>query len=290
MIAARRERVLDAAEVVLAEVGVTATMDEIAEAAGIGRRTLFRYFPSREDLIAAAIERRYQRLDQEVFDDAHLEADDPDELIRRVPDDDPPGRCPDGQGALAGGRRPGGAQRARRGRRGAPAGPARLRAALHRNACGSLAGGPPPPPGWLADAFGLLESLFTYQALRLDFGRDEADIVDLTTRLMTRRPARRPGGGGDHGRRTSTTAGWSWARRTVIVERRGSGSTSATASASMNTVPGMARSSLSIVVVTVAVRGTRRNRPISPNQSSACSRFTSPCPTVLTATSPDSTT
>ena len=70
MIAARRERVLDAAEVVLAEVGVTATMDEIAEAAGIGRRTLFRYFPSREDLIAAAIERRYQRLDREVFDTA----------------------------------------------------------------------------------------------------------------------------------------------------------------------------------------------------------------------------
>ena len=80
----RRERVLDAAEIVLAEVGVTATMDEIAEAAGIGRRTLFRYFPSREDLIAAAIERRYQRLDREVFDDAHLAADDPDELIRRA--------------------------------------------------------------------------------------------------------------------------------------------------------------------------------------------------------------
>ena len=77
MLEARRERVLDAAEVVLAEVGVTATMDEIAVAAGIGRRTLFRYFPTREQLIAAAIARGYQRLDEEVFDEVHLEADDP---------------------------------------------------------------------------------------------------------------------------------------------------------------------------------------------------------------------
>ena len=84
MLEARRERVLDAAEVVLAEVGVTATMDEIAVAAGIGRRTLFRYFPTREQLIAAAIARGYQRLDEEVFDEVHLEADDAEGLIRRV--------------------------------------------------------------------------------------------------------------------------------------------------------------------------------------------------------------
>jgi AcrR family transcriptional regulator len=184
VIAARRERVLDAAEVVLAEVGVTATMDEIAEAAGIGRRTLFRYFPSREDLIAAAIERRYQRLDQEVFDDAHLEADDPDQLIRRVLTTThrvaaQMGKAHwqvaadrevlNGLGAAAAAR-----QRARR---------SYVQRFTER--LWALAGGPPPPPRWLADAFGLLESLFTYQALRLDFGRDEADVVDLTTRLMS---------------------------------------------------------------------------------------------------------
>jgi AcrR family transcriptional regulator len=182
--AARRERVLDAAEVVLAEVGVTATMDEIAEAAGIGRRTLFRYFPSREVLIAAAIERRYQRLDREVFDDAHLEADDPDELIRRVLTTThrvaaQMGKAHwqvaadrevlNGLGAAAEAR-----QRARR-----------RYVQRFTERLWELAGGPPPPPAWLADAFGLLESLFTYQALRLDFGRDEADIVDLTSRLMT---------------------------------------------------------------------------------------------------------
>jgi AcrR family transcriptional regulator len=184
LLEARRERVLDAAEVVLAEVGVTATMDEIAEAAGIGRRTLFRYFPSREDLIAAAIERRYQRLDREVFDDAHLAADDPDELIRRVLTTThrvaaQMGKAHwqvaadrevlNGLGAAAAAR-----QRARR-----------RYVQRFTERLWELAGGPPPPPAWLADAFGLLESLFTYQALRLDFGRDEADIVDLTSRLMT---------------------------------------------------------------------------------------------------------
>ena len=49
----------------------------------------------------------------------------------------------------------------------------------------ALADGPGRPPRWLADTFGLLESLFTYQALRLDFGRTDTDIVELTCRLMT---------------------------------------------------------------------------------------------------------
>ena len=132
LLEARREQVLDAAEIVLAEVGVTATMDEIAEAAGIGRRTLFRYFPSREDLIAAAIERRYQRLDREVFDDAHLAADDPDETHPAGADHDPPRAAQMGKAhwQVAADRevlnRLGAAAAA------APAGSASLRAAFHR--------------------------------------------------------------------------------------------------------------------------------------------------------------
>ncbi len=81
-----------------------------------------------------------------------------------------------------------------------------------------LAGGQPPPPGWLADAFGLLESLFTYQALRLDFGRDEADIVDLTTRLMTGALHAALAEAGVTGAAPRPAAGWSCARRTVIVD------------------------------------------------------------------------
>jgi AcrR family transcriptional regulator len=218
LLEARRERVLDAAEAVLAEVGVAATMDEIAEAAGIGRRTLFRYFPSREDLIAAAIERRYERLDREVFDDAHLAADDPDELIRRVLTTThrvaaQMGKAHwqvaadrevlNGLGAAAAAR-----QRARR-----------RYVQRFTERLWELAGGPPPPPAWLADAFGLLESLFTYQALRLDFERDEAAIVDLTSRLMTDAlhaaladagvtsdPPRRGGGGSAPGGPSSSSA------------------------------------------------------------------------------------
>jgi AcrR family transcriptional regulator len=181
---ARRERVLAAAEAVLAEVGVTATMDEIAAAAGIGRRTLFRYFPTREDLIAQAIARGYQRLDEEVFDEAHLEADDPDELIRRVLTTthrvaSQMGKAHwqvaadrevlNGLGAAAAAR-----QRARR-----------RYVKRFTERLWALAGGPGRPPRWLGDAFGLLESLFTYQALRLDFDRSEKAIVDLTARLMT---------------------------------------------------------------------------------------------------------
>jgi len=184
VVAVRRERVLDAAEVVLAEVGVAATMDDIADAAGIGRRTLFRYFPTREELIAAAIERRYQRLDEEVFDEAHLEADDPDELIRRVLTTThrvaaQMGKAHwqvaadrevlNGLGAAAAAR-----QRARR-----------RYVKRFTDRLWRLSDGPGQPPRWLADTFGLLESLFTYQALRLDFGRSEAAIVDLTCRLMT---------------------------------------------------------------------------------------------------------
>jgi AcrR family transcriptional regulator len=181
---ARRERVLDAAEVVLAEVGVTATMDEIAVAAGIGRRTLFRYFPTRERLIAAAIARGFQRLDEEVFDEVHLEADDPEELIRRVltTTHRVAARMGKAHWQVAADREVldglGDAAAARRHAR-------QVYVQRFTDRLWALADGPGRPPRWLADTFGLLESLFTYQALRLDFGRTDTDIVELTCRLMT---------------------------------------------------------------------------------------------------------
>jgi len=47
------EAILDAAANVLAEQGENASMSDIAVAAGIGRTTLYRYFPSREVLLDA---------------------------------------------------------------------------------------------------------------------------------------------------------------------------------------------------------------------------------------------
>jgi AcrR family transcriptional regulator len=48
-----RERVLDAARAVFGEQGLDASMNEIARRAGVGVATLFRRFPTRDDLIGA---------------------------------------------------------------------------------------------------------------------------------------------------------------------------------------------------------------------------------------------
>jgi len=50
-----RLRVLRAARPLLAERGLSVSMDEIAEATGVSRRSLFRHFGSRDDLIAQTL-------------------------------------------------------------------------------------------------------------------------------------------------------------------------------------------------------------------------------------------
>jgi AcrR family transcriptional regulator len=62
---ARRQGTMDrvrraALDLLLAR-GLDVTMDEIAEAAEIGRRTLFRHFESREQLLASALEQGIER-------------------------------------------------------------------------------------------------------------------------------------------------------------------------------------------------------------------------------------
>lgn len=47
--------ILDAAAAVLAERGLTASMSEIAAAAGVGRATLYRYYPNRDALLTGMI-------------------------------------------------------------------------------------------------------------------------------------------------------------------------------------------------------------------------------------------
>lgn len=51
-----RMRILDAAREVLAERGINAPIDEIARRAGVGIATLYRRFPTRAELIAAAFD------------------------------------------------------------------------------------------------------------------------------------------------------------------------------------------------------------------------------------------
>ena len=57
-----KQRILRAAGAVLAARGLAATVDDVAEAAGVSRRTIFRYFATRDALFVAVIRagvRRY---------------------------------------------------------------------------------------------------------------------------------------------------------------------------------------------------------------------------------------
>ncbi|HXA32957.1 MAG TPA: TetR/AcrR family transcriptional regulator [Acidimicrobiales bacterium] len=58
--------ILDAAALVLSAKGDTASMEDVASAAGVGRATIYRYFPSRDDLLSAladvAIEDAHRRI------------------------------------------------------------------------------------------------------------------------------------------------------------------------------------------------------------------------------------
>ncbi len=53
-----QERVVEAARAVFAEKGLEASTNEIARRAGVGVATLFRRFPTRDDLVAAAFEEK----------------------------------------------------------------------------------------------------------------------------------------------------------------------------------------------------------------------------------------
>jgi AcrR family transcriptional regulator len=55
-----RERVLNAAHDVFAEHGLEAQVDEIAQRAGLGVGTVYRHFPTKEDLLKALADRKFE--------------------------------------------------------------------------------------------------------------------------------------------------------------------------------------------------------------------------------------
>ena len=69
------ERVLDAAEQVFGASGPDASIDEIARLAGVGHGTVFRRFPTKDDLMYAVIERHVAQMCA-IADEA-LASDDP---------------------------------------------------------------------------------------------------------------------------------------------------------------------------------------------------------------------
>ena len=73
------ERVLDAASEVFAASGPDASIDEIARLAGVGHGTVFRRFPTKDDLMFAVIERHVAEM-QALAEEA-IAADDPGEAF-----------------------------------------------------------------------------------------------------------------------------------------------------------------------------------------------------------------
>jgi AcrR family transcriptional regulator len=74
-----RRRLLDAATEMFCERGLEVGVGEIAQRAGVGRGTLFRNFPSKEDLIAAIV---VERMEQSLIQGrALVHADDPGEAL-----------------------------------------------------------------------------------------------------------------------------------------------------------------------------------------------------------------
>ncbi len=69
-----RESVLDSAREQFANHGLDAQIDEIARGAGVGVGTVYRHFPTKDDLLAALAQARFEGLAEQAR--AALEADD----------------------------------------------------------------------------------------------------------------------------------------------------------------------------------------------------------------------
>jgi AcrR family transcriptional regulator len=73
------ERVLDAAEEAFAASGPDASIDEIARLAGVGHGTVFRRFPTKDDLMYAVIERHVAQM--QAMAEETLESKNPGEAF-----------------------------------------------------------------------------------------------------------------------------------------------------------------------------------------------------------------
>src|SRR5512132_1869501 len=70
-----REAVIAAAKQLFADQGLDAQMPDVAKAAKVGVGTVYRHFPTKDDLIAALVAERFERLAQKAREG--LEAEDP---------------------------------------------------------------------------------------------------------------------------------------------------------------------------------------------------------------------
>ena len=79
-----RNRILDATERLLARLGYQkTTMDDIAREAGIGKRTIYLHFPSREEVALGSIDRIVERL-KERLETLAVSGESPAERLRQM--------------------------------------------------------------------------------------------------------------------------------------------------------------------------------------------------------------
>jgi len=81
---ATRERLLDAAEVVFAEHGWAASMDQVAATAQVARPTVYRHFDGRDDLLLAMVIRSAGRLRLRLDEVFASDAAWPDRLVEAI--------------------------------------------------------------------------------------------------------------------------------------------------------------------------------------------------------------
>lgn len=177
-----RTRILRAARRVLAERGLDARVEDVATAAGVSRRTVFRHFPARDVLVAAAVAASIHSYGEHIPrppKDGDVRQWLRDVLVAAHRLNARNGRIywdlalqPDLDGAL------GEMSAQRRDARRA------FVDDLTRTAW-KLAGGRRRPPAWLADAFAVHLSAFTTQSLGGDFGRSPEEVAEIGARVLS---------------------------------------------------------------------------------------------------------
>ena len=176
-----RNRIVHAARRVLAERGLATTVDDVSEAAGVSRRTVFRHFSTRENLIAIAIRDGLRTYGEHLPPARGGDLDSwlLDVLLAAHRLNAGNGRIywelsvlePELTGELA-------------------AAAAERRQARKRWAAGftkvlwQARGGRGKPPAWLTDAVAVHLSAFTTQSLAVDFDRSPDDVARVSARVI----------------------------------------------------------------------------------------------------------
>src|SRR5262245_33516139 len=81
----RREQILDAAALLFARHGYPKTdVDSVADKLGVGKGTVYRYFPTKSELFLAAVDRGLQRLNNRIGDEVADIADPVDRIVAAI--------------------------------------------------------------------------------------------------------------------------------------------------------------------------------------------------------------